>query len=357
MTSSPDIAVVGLGAATPIGRTALAAAAAVRAGISALAEHSFMVDSEGHPMRVAECPWLVEEANLAKRIVDCLLIAITGAITEGLDTIRAAGPRATTNLFVNLPSRRPGLPPTLVREVRDGSRQKFSGTFGHVEVMERGHAGSFVGLSAATKALRAGQAAACVVVGADSYIHPDMLEWLESTDQLHGAGPRNNAWGFIPGEGAGALLLVREDLAVRCGLPSWGMLGAVGVGRESKLIRTGTVCIGEGLTTAFKEALAALGPGEQVTDVYCDMNGEPYRADEYGFAVLRTRERFVSATNFFAPADCWGDVGAASGPLAILLACVAGHKRYATGGTNLIWGSSVDGDRGAALVRSLGRHS
>ncbi len=40
-------------------------------------------------------------------------------------------------------------------------------------------------------------------------------QWLEENDQLHGAGPLNNAWGFIPGEGAGAVLLVTERTLAR----------------------------------------------------------------------------------------------------------------------------------------------
>ena len=54
----------------------------------------------------------------------------------------------------------------------------------------------------------------------------------------------------------------------------------------------------------------------KVSDVYCDLNGEPYRADEFGFAALRTKEHFASASDFVAPADCWGDVAAAGGAAA-----------------------------------------
>ena len=80
------------------------------------------------------------------------------------------------------------------------------------------------------------------------------------------------------------------------------------------------------------------------------MNGEPYRADEFGFACLRTKERFVSVSDFIAPADCWGDVSAASAPLGIMLSAIAARKSYAKGRFALVWGSSEGGERGAALV-------
>jgi 3-oxoacyl-[acyl-carrier-protein] synthase-1 len=161
----------------------------------------------------------------------------------------------------------------------------------------------------------------------------------------------NNAWGFIPGEAAGAVLLATSALLQRTGLVALAEVSAVGIGHESKLIKTDDVCIGEGLTKAFRSALETLGPGERVDSIFCDLNGEPYRADEYGFTVLRTREYLRAAGEFNSPADCWGDVGAASGPLHVALAAIAHYKRYARGPLSMAWGSSESGARGAALIR------
>jgi 3-oxoacyl-[acyl-carrier-protein] synthase-1 len=176
----------------------------------------------------------------------------------------------------------------------------------------------------------------------------ETLEWLEETEQLHGAGRRNNAWGFVPGEGAGAVLALGARQTRR--LTPLSQLLGVGIGREENLIGSGRVCLGDGLTTAFEAALAQRPPALPVTDTYCDLNGEPYRSDEFGFAVTRTREHFVAASDFTAPADCWGDVGAASGPLGIVLATVALKKRYAKGNLALIWASSASGERSAVLL-------
>ena len=45
--------IVSLGASTPVGRDAWSSAAAVRAGVSAFAEHPYMDDTAGEPMIVA----------------------------------------------------------------------------------------------------------------------------------------------------------------------------------------------------------------------------------------------------------------------------------------------------------------
>ena len=335
---APIIELRDLGAVTPIGRTAATAAAAVRAGIARFTEHAFMVDSEGEPMHLAQCPWL-EDMPVERRISACLLDAIAQVLVS-------SGSGLPGPLFVDLPLPRPGLPDRLARQVHDAVTQRYP-RLTAIEVCQRGHAGGALALDAAFRHLRVNPERPCVVAGADSYCDPDTLEWLEQTDQLHGAGPRNNAWGFMPGEGAGALLVAARSRGQGAGLPR---LLSTGVGQETRLIRTGTVCIGEGLTAAFRGALVGLAAGQCVTDVYCDLNGDTYRADEFAFAVTRTRERFVSASDFVAPADCWGDVGAASVPLGVILACAAGARGYARGTHALVWASSDGGQRGAALL-------
>jgi 3-oxoacyl-[acyl-carrier-protein] synthase-1 len=56
------------------------------------------------------------------------------------------------------------------------------------------------------------------------------------------------------------------------------------------------VCVGQGLTEAIAAATSAdLLGDEQITDTYCDLNGETYRTEEWGFTLLRLQERFVDA--------------------------------------------------------------
>ena len=348
-SESHGIAIVGLGAVTSIGRCALASAAAVRAGITGFAKHAYMVDVVGLPMQVAPMAWLDEACDVAERIGHALI----SSLHEALAPLLPLQPQPLVTLLVNLPSARPGLPADLDKRIDKMLRSEFGKRFGGISYAALGHAGGLLALQSAQRRLAAEPLCLCVVAGADSYLEPDVLEWLEQTGQLHGAGERNNAWGFVPGEGAGALLLGAPELVRRLGLARRGTIGGVGVGRESELIGTGTVCLGLGLTVAVRAALAGLPAEVRLTDVYCDMNGEPYRADEFAFLVTRTRERFVSASDFVAPADCWGDMGAASAPLLIMLACIAAEKGYAKGDSTLVWASSVGGERGAALIETM----
>lgn len=344
---SERIFITGLGATTAVGHGAWATAAAVRAGISGFAQHPNRIDSAGEPLHAAIAPWVDIGVQGVERF-EALLIP---AIEEALAVLE--GPPASASrcaIALALPSSRPGLPQRLGAEMQSRVARRFPAVFGSAAAFEAGHAAGLLGVRAACTKLGQGALDACVVAGVESWLEPETLEWLEQNDQLHGAGPLNNAWGFIPGEAGAALLLMSESAARAMNLAPLARVLGTGSANEPKRIKTETVCIGEGLTAAFAEALAALPAGAKVTDIYCDMNGEPYRADEFGFTALRTKEHFESPSDFVAPADCWGDVSAAGGLLHLLLACAAAHKGYAKGPLAFAWASAEMGERAAALL-------
>lgn len=348
-TSQPAPVVCGLGAATAVGLTAWSSAAAVRAGLCGFSEHPFMVDSEGVPMRIAACPRRAPEPEVARRIENCLVAALAEALAP-LRRARGEPLAIRPSLLIALPGTRPGLPDDFAQRIQRAIRRLFPHALAQVSTLPLGHAAGVIALEAALNELAAGSSSAWLVAGADSYLDPDTLEWLEETEQLHGAGKRNNAWGFIPGEGAGALLVAAPAAAVAWGLAPLARITGIGIGVEKNLNRGPHVCLGHGLTTAFRGALIGLQDGERVSDVYCDMNGEPYRADEFGFTAVRHREQLVAASEFIAPADCWGDVGAASAPLGMVLGIIAARKGYAKGPACMVWASSDTGERGAVML-------
>jgi len=351
--SNEGVFVAAVGAVTPLGRDAWSTAAAVRAGISGFAQHPYMIDAAGEPMRVAVAPWLDIECRGADRL-EALLAP---AIEQTLQPIDAAGATALrVGLALALPASRPGLPVDIDARLRASLARRFPNRFVAVATFEAGHAAGLLAMHAAFQKIAGGAFDACVVAGVESYIEPATLEWLEASDQLHGSGSLNNAWGFIPGEAAGATLLVGSDILSLIAPQLHGGVLSVGRGFEHNRIKTDTVCIGEGLTEAFRESLAGLPSGAKVTDIFCDMNGEPYRADEFGFTCLRTKEAFVSASDFVAPADCWGDVSAASAPLYVALSAIASWKGYANGEYAFVFASSESGERAAALLTFPGGH-
>jgi len=247
--------IVALGASTPVGRDALASAAAVRAGITGFTEHPYMVDTAGEPMRVAMAPWLDIDCEGQERFEALLFPAIEQALAP---VVAAAVPGIRVALAIGLPAARPGLPADLEPRLRASVATTFPNMFSAIATFPIGHAGGLVGMHAACRKMGDGAFDACVIAGVESYLAPEALEWLEENDQLHGAGPLNNAWGFIPGEGAGAALLLTGEAVQRIGVAPLTQVLSVGKGFEQNRIKTETVCLGEGLTAAFREGLAGL---------------------------------------------------------------------------------------------------
>lgn len=337
--------VLSFGACTAIGETASASLAAARAGQCGFHEHPFMTDTAGEPMRVAR----VRRLPCGLQGADRYMALLRPALDQALAVLP---PGCPVPLALALPPPRPGRPQTLARQMLDCIERHDGGRLQPIACFESGHAAALQALATVCDGLGQGRFGWCLVAGVDSYLAPETLEWLEAQEQLHGGGPQNNPWGFIPGEAAAVMLVVNVDLRARSPAPVHAEVLTVGLGQESRLIRTDTVCTGEGLTHAFRQALQALPPGGRVDNVFCDMNGEPYRADEYGFAALRTREHFQDPTAFVAPADCWGDVGAAGAVLHIGMAAHCCARGYGGGPLSLVWASSEGGERGAALIHA-----
>jgi 3-oxoacyl-[acyl-carrier-protein] synthase-1 len=192
-----------------------------------------------------------------------------------------------------------------------------------------------------------------IVGGVDSYIDVDTLDWLHENDQWQGEDTRA---GFIPGEGAAFVALMRPADARSAGLPPLALVRAVASTRESKLIKTDAVALGEGLTAAVAQAIAPLSAaGAVVEEAYGDINGERYRSEEWGFVALRLGAAFRDATQYRTAASAWGDVGAATGALNLILSTQAWQRGHATGQHALVWGSSEGGLRTAVLLERAPR--
>jgi 3-oxoacyl-[acyl-carrier-protein] synthase-1 len=336
--------VVSAGCQTAVGLTAAATAAAVRASISGFAEHPYVVNSRGDRVIVGRVPAVPEDAVGVARLTSLMIAPLQEALAGAVKVPRREAPLA---LVLGLPVPRPGLADDVEKQLSAslgaaGLLERFDA----IEMIRADHAAGLLALAAGRR--RATRGEVCVVGGVDSWLEPETLEWLDQTERLHG---EDNPLGFIPGEAAGFCVLASRSLAARHGLAPWGDVVHVATGQEANTIAKDAVCTGEGLTRVIREAVEALpSPNALIQEIYCDLNGESHRADEYGFTLVRVARRFVDATAVTVPADCWGDVCAASGPLFAILAAFAFRKGYAKGPHALLWNSSETGERAAALL-------
>ena len=333
---------LGCGMRTPIGFNRTTSAAAFRAGISAIAEHPFLVDRFRQPMAVTRDPGLAPSVSGAERLA---AMAIPAAV-EALAPI--ARQRQNVSMLLSFGETRPGLNFGICTAVFDRLVHELSDSIVPTESHHwmGGHAGAIEGIVKGCNLITTGKADYVLVGGIDSYLMQDTLEWLDEVEQLHSEA---NIYGFCPGEAAGFVLLASPVMA-----GAGPRIVGVGSGHERNLIKTEDICLGEGLAETFKSATATMAKGRTIDRILCDMNGERYRGNEYGFAILKTGGLFKAAADFESPADCWGDVGAASGPLFAGLAIEAEARGYAEGPLTMIWASSESGLRAAVVIERQG---
>jgi 3-oxoacyl-[acyl-carrier-protein] synthase-1 len=341
-----DAHIVAIGARTPVGGTAMHSAAAIRARVRRLGQHPFMLDGRGNPLPAA----LDGEIEPKEFGVARIHALARSAVIEAARALSArAGYPVPLRLLLALPESRPGFSDQDAAQVAQAIAESLPPDIRphSIELTGRGHAGALDGVQDLFRRAPQTDGEVHAIVAADSYFHPDTVDWLDSNRQIASEGIRS---GFIPGEAAGCVVVASTGMLHRARLPSLATVRGAHSALEANVIRGDTEVLGRGLTEAVRGAVASLRSGEEkVDDIYCDINGERYRTEEWVFTVLRTQHA-LRDTLYEAAASCWGDVGAASGALGCILAIRSWARNYATGTRALVWGSSEGGLRSAVLL-------
>lgn len=336
--------VVALGGRTPVGIRADSSALAVHAGISRVAEHPFMVDSHGNPFMVA-----MDRTYESYRRRERLVHLASSALSEVVETLPLAANDPLT-VYLGLPEYGPffseadgaHLCGQLSRDASIRADLRFL-------PIADGHASGVVAMERAVFGLESRMFSCCIVGGVDSWLDADLLETLDRDRRLISEHTR---WGFSPGEGAAMLAVCTFDFARQAGLPILAWVASASSAVEPHHMHTQTVCTGEGLGAVMKAVSARAGA--PITRQYCDINGERYREHEFSYAILRVPHgAFVDAVDYVAPADAWGNCGAASAPMLSLLPLVTHAHGFSPGPWPMVWSSSESGRRGA-MVFHLG---
>jgi 3-oxoacyl-[acyl-carrier-protein] synthase I len=156
----------------------------------------------------------------------------------------------------------------------------------------------------------------------------------------------------VPGEGAGFLLL-RSNIKPASGKTPLAMVLGVSTGEEKGHRYSEEIYRGDGLASTLQQLFGSVPQRtEKVRTGYAGFNGENFWAKEWGVAYMRSQEQFDTDFRVEHPADCFGDPGAALGPLAVGLAAIGMQKGYRNG-PSLVWCSSDREPRAAALLSGV----
>jgi 3-oxoacyl-[acyl-carrier-protein] synthase-1 len=340
MAASP-LAILGVGLVSGVGLTAAESCAAIRCGINNFQETRFTSSSRawliGSSVEL-EAPWrgttkLVKMA--ARAVRDCLEAA----------PVRDA--RQIPLLLCTAEEDRPGRLEKLDRVLLGGIEHELGiALHPNSRVIAQGRVGGAVALLQARRMMQEGPCTRVIVVGVDSFLVGSTLAAYDIAGRLL---TTDNSNGFIPGEAAGAMLLgIREEgIAVPllcCGL---------GFAREPAPLDTGKPLRADGLVHAIREALNEAGLALKDCDHrIADVNGEQYRFKEAALAITRLlRDRKV-LLSLWHPADCIGEVGAATLPAMLAILAVGARKDYLPGLTFLGHLGNDDNKRAAFVAQA-----
>ncbi len=350
-----QLAITGQYALSPVGLDAETTCAALRAKISRMVESDLYLPMPAGPEAADDVPLkaaLAPDLDADLQGIDRLLVLALGALRGLIDRSQIARTElARTALLVALPAadavtgawnlERTFLPSLLARS---GIREIASD---QVVIDQSGHTGALALVGKAASLLDSGAVDQCIVLAVDSYIDWDRLRALDVAYRLKS---ERGVDGFVPGEAAVALLLERIVPRVPTRRPCLGRVTLPVLAAEPRPLAGDKASTGTGLTTALRGALRAMPEPQPVGWILCDLNGESYRAFEWGLARVRLGAQLASPIVLQHPADCIGDTGAAAGGLLIVCATQAFARKCAREQAALVFTASDAGSRGAALV-------
>jgi 3-oxoacyl-[acyl-carrier-protein] synthase-1 len=220
-----------------------------------------------------------------------------------------------------------------------------------VAAIPAGRVGMADAVGGAARWLTGRKCARVLIVAVDTYLDPITLEWLFDNRRLK---DDDRPAGLSPGE-AGACVLVESDAAAAA-RDVQVLMQVIGVGRGSDFsIYDEQRNVGRGLAQAVGESFDQAGIQAFAGDIVTDLNGEVWRATEYGGGRVLLRSRFGEAVKDVLPALSIGDVGAASAAVALCVAARSFVRGYATGEHVLVLGSTERGESAAFLTRAGAR--
>lgn len=354
------IVITALSALTPVGDTAERSSAAIAAGMKHIEEHAYheceLQDPEWDeplPLYVSAVPVL----DIFLDGADRLLELAKPALAEVMDKANfKRGDLEQCGLMLALPQADTvisalNLPTQFVPALHTHTGLS---TFKLWKTSQAGHTGVFTLLQSAMQKLQAGDLACCIVGGVESYLLKERLTLLDAAWRIRTA---RNIDGFIPGEAAAMFMIETAEHAKARGAPIIAVIKTIGEGTEREPFHSKRHSTGEGLTQAIEQVMHDTATFPGFATVYGSLNAESYYTFEWGLILARLHAAFAHTAPLSHPAECIGDIGAATG--ALLLACAVNDFKYSKepNALSLLWTSGDSDHRMALTLQSAKEHN
>jgi len=312
-----ELAITAANCITAVGHDGAMTAAAVRAGISRMAEHEEYLDGDDNPITVARIRGIEEGKDTAQRMASTAALCLKNLI----DNYFQNGTRRPSQIHIFLGAS---------SEERPGPRYEESCMYPLQRIVEKwankpdlqaipqGNASTQYAMEKAGKLIENDPAALCIIGGIDSLIRDSTLNWFEQDDRLKSIS-YGRQQGLIAGEAVGFMSIEDPSRARQADRPILACITGLGLAEEPMPRASKATSRGMGLTEACRKALDG-GKDMDIRTVFSDLNGENPRALEWSIAESRCFKSKGQLRQLWTPANCYGDIGAASGAVLTVIA-------------------------------------
>jgi 3-oxoacyl-[acyl-carrier-protein] synthase-1 len=335
------VALLSTGLVTSVGLSAPASCAAIRAKLTQPSETRFS-DSAGNWIMCHAVP-LEQSWRGLKRLAAMAALSIDECLAGTAREEWSGIPLLLCVAELDRPGRLAGLDDQLFTAVQDELGVRFAA---NSSIVAHGRASAAVAMAAASRLLAQGSCSRVLIAATDSLLLGPTLTTYEQADRLL---TDSNSNGFMPGEGAGAVLVGRAD-----GAPGLRCIG-IGFGIEQAHIHSGEPLRADGLSTAIRNALS-----NAERDMYdmdwrmTDLSGEQYYFKEAALALSRVLRRRKETFDIWHPAESTGETGAVAGLAMLAVADAACRKGYSPGHHIVAHMAADGGQRAAAIFHYVG---
>lgn len=347
--SHASLCLAATGMITPVGFNTITTTAAVRAGHNAYFESEFF-NRDYNPMLIAKVPdtalpplhkklWHAEGlGDRQRRLLQLVVHALA-------DVVAVSPPTQSLPLFLAGPETLPGCPTALPANFIEHVMTQTGVEFHRPDcrLLTTGRAGGLHAVELAFRYFEQTSSDYVLIGGVDSYQDRFLLEKLDKEDRILAQDIKD---GFAPGEAASFLLLATQRGVGALKQPPLAAVYRPGFANEAGHQYSQAPYLGDGLAVAFSTAIAQ-GNGEPIRTVYSSMNGEHFWAKEHGVAMTRNYLHMDEKVMHEHPADCFGDLGAACGPVMIGMAAMGMQQGYSS--SSCLIGCSSENEQRAAV--------
>jgi 3-oxoacyl-[acyl-carrier-protein] synthase-1 len=298
------------------------------------------IDSEGQWVMGHQVPLESSWQGLAK-LARMAAMAVDEAMSVMPASLWSRVPLLLCVAETDRPGRVDGLDDRLLSMIEQELRARFAP---QSTVIPHGRVAVAVALSQAGALVHQHGIERVLIVATDSLLDWRTLSHYESAGRLLTPGNSN---GFMPGEGAGAMLVGKPATSGR-ELVCQG----VGFAMEPAHIDSDEPLRADGLSQAIKSALGEAGCEMHDMDYrITDLSGEQYYFKEASLSLSRTLRRLKDEFDLWHPAECTGEAGALAGAVAVAVAREACAKGYTRGSSILVHLANDNGKRAALALR------